>query len=141
MAKGGSHLVLCSCRGHLKDRQPDLTLPRGHAPPLPQSLLLSGQKAAINPVFIRRKSTEVQTPQNRLLTLSQPFLIGRKDMGRGGEREGGLGGGGSNLHNSLSRLPLPGPVVENLSRCYLSLRSGTCTTLLQPLPRVCTNGP
>lgn len=142
MARGGSHLVLCSCRGHLKDRQPDLTLPRNHAPPPPQSLLLSAQKAAINPVLIRRKSTGAQTPQNRLLTLFQPFLIGRNDVG---ERRGGLGGGGSSLYSSLSRLPLPGRVVENLSSsevtCYLSPQVRDLYYLLQPLPRVCTNGP
>lgn len=73
---GGTHSVF-PFRGPLKNRQPDLTLPRDHASPPPHSLLLSAQKAAINPVFISRKATGAQTPQKRLLTLSQPFLIGR----------------------------------------------------------------
>lgn len=54
--------------------------PQEPCTPPPQSLLLSAQKAAINPILIRRKSTGAQTPQNRLLTLSQPFLIGRNDV-------------------------------------------------------------
>lgn len=111
----GRHTVF-TCRGHLKDRQPDLTLPRGHASPPPQALLLSAQKAAINPVFNRRKATRAQTPQKRLLTLSQLFLIGRNGVCVWG----GLGGG-SSLYGSLSRLPLPGPIVEHLSSSEVTM--------------------